>query len=188
MFPVVNGVVDSKHVTTGPTMMVGHPAAIMSLSADGEKPGTGILWLNFASPNATDNSGAVFSTKHGRLAAYNAETMTELWNSEQVAARDSLGYFAKFNPPTVVNGKVYMAAFPAPEPYVHVCYCSEDRMQCRSTNCTPIRQAYHALNNMGYLVVYGANPPVNPPVRSFVADVLPAILGPLMDDPAFDIL
>jgi hypothetical protein len=46
------------------------------------------------------------------LRAVNAVNPTqELWNSQQNAARDSTGYFAKFTPPVVVNGKVYMASF-----------------------------------------------------------------------------
>jgi len=35
----------------------------------------------------------------------------ELWNSEQNAARDKVGMFAKFCPPVVANGKVYLATF-----------------------------------------------------------------------------
>jgi hypothetical protein len=44
--------------------------------------------------------------------AYNAQNVNnELWNSEQLSARDSVGNFAKFVPPTVANGKVYLATF-----------------------------------------------------------------------------
>ena len=35
----------------------------------------------------------------------------ELWNSNIIASRDSIGRFAKFVCPTVANGKVYMATF-----------------------------------------------------------------------------
>jgi PKD repeat protein len=48
----------------------------------------------------------------GILHAYDAQNVTnELWNSEQLSARDSVGSFAKFVPPTVANGKVYLATF-----------------------------------------------------------------------------
>jgi hypothetical protein len=36
---------------------------------------------------------------------------TELWSSELVPARDTVGNFAKFSPPSVANGKVYLATF-----------------------------------------------------------------------------
>ncbi|MET9179036.1 hypothetical protein ABZX88_12525 [Kitasatospora aureofaciens] len=35
----------------------------------------------------------------------------ELWNSKMNAARDDVGLFAKFVPPTGANGKVYLATF-----------------------------------------------------------------------------
>jgi hypothetical protein len=45
------------------------------------------------------------------LRAYNAQNVTnELWNSEQLNARESVGDFAKFVPPTA-NGKVYRTTF-----------------------------------------------------------------------------
>jgi hypothetical protein len=47
----------------------------------------------------------------GVLRAINAETLQEIWNSEETSRRDGLGNLAKFVPPLVVNGKVYMATF-----------------------------------------------------------------------------
>lgn len=48
----------------------------------------------------------------GILHAYNAENVgVELWNSQQAGSRDAVGNFAKFVPPTVANGKVYLATF-----------------------------------------------------------------------------
>ena len=35
----------------------------------------------------------------------------ELWNSEQDWSRDSVGSFAKFCPPTIADGKVFLATF-----------------------------------------------------------------------------
>ena len=48
----------------------------------------------------------------GILHAYSAVNVgQELWNSEQISSRDSVGSFSKFVPPTVANGKVYLATF-----------------------------------------------------------------------------
>jgi hypothetical protein len=57
-----------------------------------------ILWA------VQDNSPAA-----GVLRAYDATNLSnELYNSNQVAARDSLGVAAKFTVPTVANGRVYV--------------------------------------------------------------------------------
>ena len=40
-----------------------------------------------------------------------SDVSRELWNSQMNAARDSLGNFPKFTPPTVYNGHVYQATF-----------------------------------------------------------------------------
>jgi hypothetical protein len=46
------------------------------------------------------------------LRAYNAADISqELWNSTQDPSRDAVGNFDKFNPPTVANGRVYVATF-----------------------------------------------------------------------------
>lgn len=82
-------------------------AAPMSLSANGSKAGTGILWTT-----ASLQGDANRNTVPGILRAFDASDVTkELWNSEQNAGRDSLGNFAKFCPPTVANGKVYVPTF-----------------------------------------------------------------------------
>ena len=39
------------------------------------------------------------------------ENSQELWNSLDDGARDDCGNFAKFDSPTVANGKVYMGSF-----------------------------------------------------------------------------
>ena len=153
-------------VTLTSRVIPGHPGAILSLSANGDRPGSGVLWMTYALDNPPVE-GATFDTRRGRLAAHDAENLTrELWNSDMTPGRrDTLGYFAKFNPPSIANGKVYVAASPAPEPY-------------RTTG----EHTYQAPNSMGYLVVYGLNPPASPPVRSFVADALPSIVSPLLGD------
>jgi len=88
------------------------PGGILSISSNANQDGTGIVWAN------RRQSGNQLS---GVLQAYDADTLIDdgsgqpkfnlLWDSEQVSSRDSLGNFAKFTPPTIANGKVYMATF-----------------------------------------------------------------------------
>jgi hypothetical protein len=79
----------------------------LSLSANGNQAGTGIVWGSGAlSRDATRHTVA------GILRAFDATDLTnELWDSKQNAARDDVGNYAKFSPPTVANGKVYQATF-----------------------------------------------------------------------------
>jgi hypothetical protein len=92
----------------GPSRLpYGMPGGFLTISADGSKPGTGIIWAN-----RPYDANANWNTVSGLLQAFDASDPThELWNSKQNAARDDFGNFAKFNPPTVVNGKVYLATF-----------------------------------------------------------------------------
>ena len=83
----------------------GHPGAMLSLSADGDK--NGILW---AAIHATGDSWN--ESRPGVLHAYDADDINhELWNSLQNPARDDCGNYSKMSPPTVANGKVYLASF-----------------------------------------------------------------------------
>jgi hypothetical protein len=86
---------------------IGMPGGFMSVSADGSRAGSGILWGSC--PLTGD---ANHDVRPGILHAYDAENVgRELWNSEQVPERDSVGNFAKFCPPSIANGKVYLATF-----------------------------------------------------------------------------
>ncbi len=88
----------------------GMPGGILSLSADGNTAGTGIVWASH--PYLAD---ANRMTTDGILRAFDADDLSrELWNSKQEPHRDDVGKFAKFCPPTVVNGKVYLATFSDP--------------------------------------------------------------------------
>jgi hypothetical protein len=173
--PIINPMPRSKTSI----VFAGHPGAILSLSADGEKSGSGILWANFASNNTGDFvTDASFSTKRGQLAAFDAENLNRvLWTSDMQPNRDGLGYFAKFNPPTIANGKVYIASFPAPEPYAKTLDCDHYDSTLKCVQFAD--QTYSAPDGMGQIIIYGLNPPAKPPVRSFVSDVLPAILNSL---------
>ena len=75
----------------------GTPYQGMTVSSNGEQPGTAILWTTSAD-----------DTMH----AFDALDLTnELWNSNMNYDRDNIGSFAKFASPTVVNGKVFVPTF-----------------------------------------------------------------------------
>ena len=83
----------------------GHPGAMLSLSANGDKDG--ILW---AAIHATGDSWN--ESRPGILHAYDADDINhELWNSLENPERDDCNNYSKMSPPTVANGKVYLASF-----------------------------------------------------------------------------
>ncbi len=85
----------------------GMPGAMLSVSSNGAAAGTGILWASH--PINGDANQAVVP---GILQAFDATDVShELWNSNLNGLRDSVGKFAKFVPPTIANGKVYLATF-----------------------------------------------------------------------------
>ena len=82
----------------------GDPCGALSVSSNHSVAGSGIVWatIPLADPD--------HATVHGRLYAFDATNVSkELWDSGQNASRDDYGNFAKFCPPTVANGKVYVA-------------------------------------------------------------------------------
>ena len=84
------------------------PGGILALSANGDQPGSGVLWATVATTSGAWSNPPV----PGELHAFNASDVSqELWNSSQNASRDGFGNFAKFVPPTVANGKVYVATW-----------------------------------------------------------------------------
>jgi uncharacterized repeat protein (TIGR03806 family) len=85
----------------------GQPGGMLSISANGTNAGSAILWASHQLSGDANQS-----VQPGILRAYDAQNVTnELWNSEQVSARDSVGVFGKFSSPTIANGKVYLATF-----------------------------------------------------------------------------
>jgi hypothetical protein len=83
----------------------GHPGAMLSLSANGNKDG--ILW---AAIHATGDSW--HESRPGVLHAYDADDIRrELWNSLEIQSRDDCGEYSKMAPPTIANGRVYLASF-----------------------------------------------------------------------------
>jgi len=81
--------------------------APLAISSNGSTAGTGIVW---GAASLSGDSGP--GTVPGQLWAFDAGDLTnELWDSQQNSSRDGVGNFAKFDPPTVANGKVYLATF-----------------------------------------------------------------------------
>jgi hypothetical protein len=89
-FLLTNGMLSAN---TKAPQTFGYPGATLTVSANGTK--NAIVW-------------AVEPTK-AILHAYDATNLSsELYNTSQNSARDSLGSNVKFAPVTVVNGKVYV--------------------------------------------------------------------------------
>ncbi len=94
-YRLVAGVLQPEPISESKVALDGS-GGFMSISANGSLSGTGILWVS--EPN--------------ELHAFDASNLqNELWNSEMNPERDNLGMMAKFCPPTIANGKVYMATF-----------------------------------------------------------------------------
>lgn len=78
-----------------------------SISSNNYAAGSGIVWVAMPAVTNSNQNGAVA----GIVRAFNADDLTqELWDSGVNAARDNSGLWAKFRPPVVANGKVYVGA------------------------------------------------------------------------------
>jgi len=105
---------------------LGMPGGFLTISADGNTPESGIVWATMP----RRNEDALNDTVPGVLRAYQAfpdddKTLKEIWNSDTGTAvatppdckdpkppgPDALGDHAKFAPPTVAEGKVYVGTF-----------------------------------------------------------------------------
>jgi hypothetical protein len=111
----INTTAASQYTTDSPT----HPGGTLSLSANGSTAGTGVLWATFTSTRIDTTSGHAGDAWHylvpGAFYAFDANNLaTPIWTSTANKARDDLGMLAKFNAPTVANGKVYVASQVAP--------------------------------------------------------------------------
>jgi hypothetical protein len=92
---------------------LGMPGGMLSLTANGTAPGTSIIWAAVPLDGDANKQRGV----HGVVLALNAEDVSQtLWTSEQVPGRDRLGLFAKFTPPTVAGGKLFVATYGDNEP------------------------------------------------------------------------
>ena len=78
------------------------------LSLSGDPAGVSAIVWSSASASQDGSWGAV----SGILRAFDASNgLAELWDSQIDSARDALGNWAKFVPPVVANGRVYLATF-----------------------------------------------------------------------------
>jgi len=114
-------------VPCGPPMDNWMPGGVISVSSNGSNPGTGIVWVLVPS-NGDANS---YRGVKGMLLALNAEDVRqELWRSQGQDARladtkNSLGLLARFAPPTIANGKVFVGTAGDKEPLKR--WCGEAR-------------------------------------------------------------
>ena len=105
VYAFANNRVDETPVARLDDLKTAHPGGIFTISANGNTPGSGILWATLIT--AGDAWGAIAT---GMLVAVDATTGARLWDSAASPA-DTLGNFAKWSPPTVANGKVYVTSF-----------------------------------------------------------------------------
>jgi hypothetical protein len=85
------------------------PGGFLTLSASGTDAATGIVWATMPF-----NGNANHEVVRGALRAFDASDVSkgQLWGSEDTGnPNDGVGFFAKFNPPVVANGKVFITAF-----------------------------------------------------------------------------
>jgi uncharacterized protein (TIGR03437 family) len=102
-FQIVNGTIQPTALSQNVPAITSQFAGI-AVTANGGTNGTGIVW-----ETTGDYSSRLVP---GTLHALDASDISrELWNSNMVPDRDTLGRFAKFVAPTVVNGRVYAPTF-----------------------------------------------------------------------------
>jgi hypothetical protein len=82
----------------------GMPGGAISISANGMRDG--ILWVTMSADLKTD---AAWGIHPGILVAVDATNLNVLWRDDNVPT------FAKFNPPTVADGKVFLPTFAQPD-------------------------------------------------------------------------
>src|ERR1700722_5240491 len=100
--PLSGGLLNSAAATTS-ACCISWPGATPTISSSGTT--NGIVWVIDSSKYGSPGPGPGPAVLH----AYNASSVgTELYNSTQVAPRDTAGNAVKFSVPMVTNGKVYV--------------------------------------------------------------------------------
>jgi len=93
------------------------PGAVLSVSSNGDRADTGIVW---AALGRTGNAN--HTAVPGVLRAYQATDVSRrLWESTG-SVEDDPGMFAKFTPPTIAGGRVFLATFQGDQPAALVVY------------------------------------------------------------------
>jgi outer membrane protein assembly factor BamB len=141
----------------------GHPGGLLTLSANGDVPGSGIVWVSHHHRESF-NDNALPVMKQGVLEAYDAGTLGLLWTSDRST---QVGPFAKFTPPTVANGKVYLPVSPSPS-----------TATCPTGNCP----AYSTAGSNGAIAVFGLSANATPQCVKFPGPVQRPF-DPLRPDP-----
>lgn len=89
----------------------GMPGGMLSISADANKAGTGIVWALVPLNGDANTQRGV----RAQLLAFDPQNIkNDIWRSEPLDASfgpNSVGLFAKFVAPTVANGKVFVATY-----------------------------------------------------------------------------
>jgi hypothetical protein len=109
MYPFANGKLNDGAVKKFDGYTPGHPGGVMTVSANGAADPNAILWATVITLG-----DAWHNIAKGALLALDASDPTKLlFDSSKggTAAGNTLGNLAKFSPPTVANGKVYVTTF-----------------------------------------------------------------------------
>lgn len=89
----------------------GMPGAMLAISADGNNAGTGILWALLPYAGDANQERGV----QAQLLAFDAQDIkNDIFRSsppDDPAGPNAVGLFAKFAPPTVANGKVFVPTY-----------------------------------------------------------------------------
>ena len=141
----------NNQVTSGLPGPIGNSGAVLSVSSNGSVDSTGILWASYAA-----NGDANQSVRPGILRAIDATDVTkELWNSS-IDPKDNPGNYAKFNCPTIANGKVYLGTFSNQLAVYGLTGAGPDT--CNSPNIALNRPVYaSSVEGPGYVVPYATD-------------------------------
>jgi hypothetical protein len=103
--------ISASAVATSAELNPGQPGGVLSLSANGTKAGTGIVW-SYARAQTIPGGFGLWDMMPGILRAYDAGNASRLlWTNQMNPRRDDAGLFGKFVVPTVANGKVYLGTW-----------------------------------------------------------------------------